>query len=111
MGQVLVQRYDEDKFWNTGSGYRCKRPVDPDTGKSIVDWEHPVFVDLSPKLARYWKNKQQHVIPEIDHRQKFFSTKEPGALHPFKLYNIIPSNPGFHLRLIGLSGGEYAHQN
>lgn len=68
MGQALVQRYDEDKFWSTGSGYRCKRPVDLDTGKPLVDWQHPVFVDLSPKLFRYWKTKQQYVIPEIDYR-------------------------------------------
>jgi len=68
MGQALVQLYDKDKFWNTGVGYRCKRPVDPETGKPLVDWQHPVFVDLSPKLFRYWKTKQQYVIPEIDYR-------------------------------------------
>jgi hypothetical protein len=110
MGQALIQLYNEDKFWNTGVGYRCKRPVDPETGQPKVDSEHPVYVDMSPKLFRYWKSKQQNVIPEIDHRQKFFSKKDPGALHPFKLYNIIPSNSGFDLRLIGLSGAQFLYQ-
>jgi len=66
-GQALVQIYDEKKFWGTGAGYRCKRPRDPETGKPLVDWQHPVYVDMSPKLFRYWKRKRQYMIPEIDY--------------------------------------------
>ena len=103
VGQANVQIYDKEKFWTNGVGYRLKRPVDPETKKPLV--QTPVFVDMSPHLKRYWINKRKWVIPEIDHKQKFFSKQEPGALHPFRKYGIIPDNPGFDLRIIGLSSG------
>jgi len=108
-GQASVEVYDKERFWTNGVGYRMKRPKDSETGKPKVDLDHPVEPDMSPHLKRHLLNNRRFVISEIDHRQKFFSTKEPGALHPFKLYNIIPSNPGFDLRLIGLSGEQYIY--
>jgi hypothetical protein len=108
-GQASVEVYDKEQFCTNGVGYRMKRQKDLETNKPKVDLDHPVEPDMSPHLKRYLLNKRRFVISEIDHRQKFFSTKEPGALHPFKLYNIIPSNPGFDLKIIGLSAGQCAY--
>ena len=108
-GQASVEVYDKERFWTNGAGYRMKRQKDLETNKPKVDLDHPVEPDMSPHLKRYLLNKRRYVISEIDHRKKFFSTKEPGALHPFKLYNIIPSNPWFDLKIIGLSAGQYAY--
>lgn len=107
MGSAHIQLYDKEKFSTNGVGYRLKRPTDPYTGKPVV--KHPVVPDMSPMLKRRYLKKREHIIAKIDQEQKFFTKKDPGQLHPFKLFNIIPDHPGFDLRLIGLSGGKYVY--